>query len=254
MAPSLAQLSARIQAVCRARGIDLGAMHIRGEENGLADRISRYTWDFDDADWMVVREIFAAAEDKSGRTVTLDGASDPLGTNAHVRRFCSKVDSYFDRDLSGEAIFANPDYRLILEYLSHFLKYWRLNPESTSAIFVLPVWESQAWWKLLKGSHLLFWVPRRTSLFTSPQWYEREEHNLQPRSRVCRGSTNWDVMVLFFPCVLRSRGGKAATELGGSREDDARGRTHTALFRMSGVVWKDVAMLYSMPPHKMQSL
>ena len=115
----------------------MAACHIRGGENGLADRISRYVWDFDSADWMMVEKVFNEAERRSGRTLTLDGAADLLGSNSHLPRFCSKVESYFRRNLTGEALIANPDYKLIAEYLAYFLHFWRKSPHNTSGVFML---------------------------------------------------------------------------------------------------------------------
>ena len=232
----------------------MAAIHVRGEENGLADRISRYTWEYDDSDWMVVEKVYKAAERKSGRNFTLDGASDPLGTNSYLRRFCSRVDSYFDRNLTGESLFANPDYRLVSEYLQHFLRYWREAPETTSAVFILPVWESQPWWKYLKGAELLFWIERHSVLFTSPEWFAQSECERKPKRRLFRGTTNWEVMCVCFPCAMNNRGGKAGGDVGDGGRASASWGARDSMLRLSGEAWRDIPRMHKLPPFALSEL
>ena len=120
MSPNLEELSKRLQAHLRAHSNNLKARHLRGEWNDLADALSRYQWTRSPADWMVLRQAFLAAQQLAGVEFTLDGAADPVGLNAHLPRYCSPVDSFLDRDLRGEHIFANPDFALIADYISHF--------------------------------------------------------------------------------------------------------------------------------------
>ena len=254
MADSLGPVSSKIQNFCREKGLDLAACHIRGEENGLADRISRYVWDFDTADWMMVEKVFNEAERCSGRTLTLDGAADPVGSNSHLPRFCSKVESYFRRDLTGEALIANPDYKLIAEYLAYFLRYWRKSPHNTSGVFMLPIWESQGWWRLLKGAMLLFWIREGSSIFTSPEWFAQTEYRRRPANRIYRGETKWDVMVVFYPPTLASRGGSAGKDAQHDQAAAEGGRGRTPLLRMSGDVARDLQALYGLPPLEVHEL
>eukprot|EP00959_Pyramimonas_sp_CCMP1952_P339725 7114807-Pyramimonas_sp.AAC.1 len=69
---------------------------------------------------MILQQAFLAAQQLAGVEFTLDGAADPVGLNAQLPCYCSPVDSFFDRDLRGEHIFANPDFALISDYILHF--------------------------------------------------------------------------------------------------------------------------------------
>ena len=85
---------------------------------------------------------------------TLDGCCDPSGSNSHVERFCSFVDSVLERDLRGEALWANPDYsdgRFVGRILRHFLEAYADVDYVTSGTFTLPAWVWALWWRLLRG-------------------------------------------------------------------------------------------------------
>jgi hypothetical protein len=254
MADSLRPVSSKIQDLCRERGLDLGVCHIRGEENGLADRISRYVWSVDDSDWMMAEEIFLLAQWLTGQDFTLDGGADPVGSNSYLQRFCSKVDSYFDRNLTGENLIANPDYKLIEQYLQHFLRYWMKSSSNTSAVFMLPIWESQPWWRLLRGSILLFWIRQGSRVFTSPEWFAQTPEKLRPANRVDRGRTNWDVMLVWFPCTLLSRGGSAGANPPKSEERTEGRGPAASMLRLSGCVTRDLPRLYAVPPRQMSTV
>jgi hypothetical protein len=149
----------------------VGATHISGVLNRLADRLSRHSWEFEARDWQIVEEALQYAQHLSGVAFTLDGEVDVVGSNSYLARFRSVADSFLDHSVEGEHIYAKPDFELILEYILHFLEGQRKAPESTSGTFVLPVWLWAT--KTPSGVKFLAYIPEREHLFTSPEWRSR---------------------------------------------------------------------------------
>jgi hypothetical protein len=171
---NLQQLSARLRAVCKQHDIDLAALHIPGEQNGLADRGSRVKRSKDYGDWMLSKAAFRNIEEKIwehfGVQLGLDGGADAVGSNRQLNRYYSAVNSIFDHDLRGEHLYVNPDFDIIKEVLEHFQRSY-LDPDyCTSGTFVLPVWPDRSFWKLLRGARLVAYYPEGVPLFTSPDW------------------------------------------------------------------------------------
>jgi len=213
MSSELAGISAALQELCRETDLDVAAMHIPGEENGLADRLSRFRWEHDRGDWRVADVVFAEASKRVGRDFTLDGSADPVGSNAHCARFKSAVDSFFDADLSGEDLWSNPDFDIILDYLRHFKRAYERSPHDTSGTFLVPVWPWADWWWELRGAKVLMYFEQGQRLFTSPDW-RRNGHG-RPEGRVDRGPTRWPVVVVHFPRALDCRARAAGAASGG---------------------------------------
>ena len=153
---------------------------------------------------MLLQQAFLAAQLLAGTEFTLDGAADPVGLNAQLPRYCSPVDSFFDRDLRGEHIFANPDFALIADYIAHFKSEQQRSPHDTSLTLVLPIWLTATWWRLLKGAHILSVYPEGSRLFTSPEW-RSQTPGTPPSTRVCRGPTRWPTMIVRYPPRLPCR-------------------------------------------------
>ncbi|KAK3242349.1 hypothetical protein CYMTET_47968 [Cymbomonas tetramitiformis] len=170
MAPDLWPVCQRMFAAAAQYDLDLAAEHIPGVENGLSDGLSRYVRRKDYSDWQFRRDEFESIQRLLTAPFTLDGGADPVGTNAHLPRYRSLVDSFMDSTVDGEHVYSNPDYSVVREYLEHFLRCQRRSPHTTSGTFVLPVWDTCDWWPLLKGAHVLRLYPARSDLFTSPEW------------------------------------------------------------------------------------
>ena len=83
MATELRGISAQLSGFCRARTLEVGAAHISGVLNGLADRLSRHSWAFEAGDWQIVEEAFRYAQHLSGVAFTLDGGADIVGSNSY---------------------------------------------------------------------------------------------------------------------------------------------------------------------------
>ena len=202
----------------------MGAAHISGVLNGLADRMSRHSWEFETGDWHIVEEVFQYAQHLSGVAFTLEGGADIVGSNSYLASFRSVADSFLDHSVEGEHVYANPDFELILEYILHFLEGQRKAPESTSGTFVLPVWLWETFWKHLRGAKVLAYIPEGEHLFTSPEWRSKGAGG-KPQGRADRGSTRWGVVLIHFPpsvdCRYRREAGARAGD--GAQVDDAGG-------------------------------
>ncbi|KAK3280117.1 hypothetical protein CYMTET_12027 [Cymbomonas tetramitiformis] len=147
---------------------------------------------------------------------TLDGGAYPVGTNAQLPRYRSVVDGFEDTPVDGEHVYANPDYERVRQYLEHFLRCQRRSPGTTAGTFVLPVWDTYDWWRLLKGARLVRWYPKGSHLFTSPEWRALSEGDgtyAFGQERAFRGSTHWPVVVVVhFPPLLPSRRDRCVPE------------------------------------------
>ncbi|KAK3248235.1 hypothetical protein CYMTET_42296 [Cymbomonas tetramitiformis] len=169
----------------------------------------------DYSDWQYRADEFSTLSRLVGHDFTLDEGADPVGTNAYVQRIRSVVDSFLDRDVRGEHVYANPDFTLIGEYLAHFQACQQRAPQSTSGTFVLPVWDTFEWWPLLKGARVLKYYPEGSHLFTSPEWRHlgRDDGTYGfGDERAFRGPTQWPVVVVYYPPTLCSRSGVAAAQ------------------------------------------
>ena len=219
-APDLLPVANSILATARHYNIDLAAAHIPGHLNGLADRLSRHRRKVDTSDWMFDPELFRQVHHylkqhwlprtTTGElgTLTLDGNADVTGSNAHLPRFCSIVDSYFDRDLRGEHLWTNPDFTIIEEVLKYFLAHYKTSPHNTSGTFLLPEWTEKPFWKHTKGARVVARFPRSSALFTSPDWRSiTDQHGTLSYApqRTYRGATRWPCLIVHFPCAVGRR-------------------------------------------------
>ncbi|KAK3240814.1 hypothetical protein CYMTET_49376 [Cymbomonas tetramitiformis] len=248
MASELWPVCERLFRAARLYDLDVAAEHIPGKENDLSDGLLRYVRHKDYSDWQYRRDEFESLGQHTVYPFTLDGGADPVGTNSHLPRFCSVVDSFLRRDLRGEHVYASPDFSVIGEYLKHFLEHYRSSPGDTSGVFVLPVWDTYDWWPLVRGGRVLKYYPRGSHLFTSPEW----RHLQQPdgsyafgSERAFRGPTHWAVVVLYFPPTVPCRRGVTGAQAVGEAGGRGAGRRVPVL---SGDAQRDRRLLSGLRP------
>jgi hypothetical protein len=251
---NLLPLSERLAAVCRRHDLDVAAVHIPGEQNTLADALSRMRRGWDQGDWMLARAAFERVQQvvqaEYGVRFTLDGSADPLGSNRQLPRFCSAVNSVLQQRLVGEQLYCNPDFELIEEVLRHFLAEYRRADVATSGTFVLPCWMDRSWWRLLRGAKVVAYWPAGSALFTSPDWRGLEAGGGRyrwegSRPRVFRGPTRWPVLVAHYPPLLAHRGRPQGAGLGGARGGLA---ARAGLPTLRGEAAADMRLLSGLPP------
>jgi hypothetical protein len=252
-APNLLPLARRLAAVCRRHDLDVAAVHIPGEENTLADGLSRLRRGWDQGDWMLARAAFVhvqqVVEEVYGVRFTLDGSADPLGGNRQLPRFCSVLNSVLETQLVGEQLYCNPDFELIGHVLRHFLAEYRRATVATSGTFVLPCWMDRSWWRLLRGAKVVAYWPAGSALFTSPDWRGLEAGGGRyrwegSRPRVFRGPTRWPVLAAHYPPLLVHRGRPQGAGVGGARGGCA---ARSGLPTLRGEAAADMRLLSGLP-------
>jgi hypothetical protein len=225
--------------------VELKAAHIAGKDNELADRLSRYKWSFSRGDWMLARRHFEEAQERAGVLFTIDGAADPVGSNAQLPTFCSEVDSFFEHDLRHHHVYVNPDFALMGETIDYGKAQQALAPYTTSVTVVAPEWTTAAWWKKLKGSEVVAYIPKGSRAFTAPEWRGVLPGH-PPSQRADRGVTRWGTVVSHFPALLPCRRGERGREAGSVRLRDGAstgGRQRRPLCQLRGEPRADAAVL-----------
>jgi hypothetical protein len=253
MAPELWGLSAELCDFCRKHEIDIAAVHIPGLINYLADRLSRWEWERDAANWQLDADIILGAWERTGlaQWFTLDGGADPVGSNAFCKRFRSVVDSFFDHHVGGEDLWLNPDFDILEEVLVHIKKCMDDRPFDTSATVLAPFWNA-SYVSKLRGGKVVAFIPANTPAFTSPDWFHLQgdpQADLSVLPRVYRGPTQWPSVIVHFPPVLPHGG--AGVPLPGleHRLHQIRG-----LPTLTGHYAQDLAMLQALPAHDLVRL
>ena len=211
---SLHTLFTGLMATCAKYDIRLAARHIPGVANGLADRISRWRPERDHSDWLLDPGLVAQCAAITG-AFDVDACADPLGHNAQVERFWSKLDSCLEHSWAGLHVWCNPDFDMISEVLDHFRRCYSDAPQTTSAVFCVPVWFSQSYWRKLKGFRVLGCYPAGSDIFSAPEYWGSTGESY-PSTRVNRGPTKWDTVLVYCPRALTcrntsSRGGAAVS-------------------------------------------
>ena len=268
-APDLLPVAEEIISAARHYDVDLAAAHIPGVQNGLADRLSRHRRHMDNDDWKLGSHIFEpvhgylrqhwlpCAPTGAMGSFTLDGNADVTGSNAQLPRFCSEVDSIFDRDLRGEHLWCNPAFTIIADVLRHFLEAYRSDPQHTSGTFLLPEWTDYSFWPLTKNSRVVARYPRGTHAFTSPDWralHRPDGAHSYDAKRVARGATRWPFVIIHFPCAgvpVRRRPASSTSDRPRSRHA-ARGQEHHNLPVLYGDPARDDLLLRGLPPGLVQ--
>lgn len=114
-----------------------------------------------------VAEAYAAF---AGRSLSVDAASDVTGLNSHCDRFYSPLRDFMlstGQALAGSAIWLNPPFRLIQQFLQHYHSLKRQNPDIGGCVLV-PDWKNTSWRPLLQGFTLLKRFEAGSVLFRDP--------------------------------------------------------------------------------------
>ena len=211
------------------------ARYLPGVLNVRADGLSRLRGAIDDQDWQLHPALFAQLHTEWG-PFQVDACSDPLGRNAHLEVYWSELNSCLDHCWADLAVYCNPPFRAAEDILRHFWTSWQRSPTTTSAVFVLPVWPSERWWRLLSGGCVVAYWPAGSSVFTAPEWRRASPSNPVPAQRVDRGVTRWAAVAVLFP--------HASVSLAACRP----AQVPLGLFRLSGNADRDSLHLRRLPP------
>ena len=246
--PLIRKLLLRTLRLGAALGLQLAAKHIPGVENIRADRLSRETpppgtrFIYDRDDWRVFPAIFALLSAALG-PFDKDACADPSGSNSLCDSWWSSLDPALSHPWTSLFLWVNPIFSDWPAYVTHFLAASRESPYTTSAVFVLPVWEKQeVQWRCLKKARVLGFFPAGSSLFDAPVRINQDSdarHNIGP--------TPFPVIVLWFPQALPPVASRSATM--DIMESSARRAAFAQeLPTLSGHRTDDIALLHSLPP------
>lgn len=176
----------------------------RGDEFGFEKALKEWSGvsmlDKDLEDHMLDHAEVESLESEFG-VFTRDACVDKFRTNSHCTKSWNADDDCRKQDWSGQFIFCNGPFSLLLDILQHFLRCKTERPLGTAAIFILPCWPSADFFKLIMSLPKVFRVVRRwpagSDLFTAPIPAGRGGG----RRRV--GPTRWPVVaVLAAPTAI----------------------------------------------------
>ena len=120
---------------------------------------------------------------------TMNAACDVDGRNAFCVQFCSASDSFLQKDLTGQRVWANFPFEHLERFLLRYFAQKEKDP-SIMGCFVVPVWKKASWWPLVEGLQTIAYYPAGTELFTAPA---------KDGSRRSFGPTRWAVEVKYDP-------------------------------------------------------
>ena len=198
MVPHVNQLILWLHDLEARLGVKVLARYLPGKLNTRADGISRLRGAVDDQDWQLRGVLFAQLDAEWG-PFDVDACCDVLGHNAHCPVFWSELNSCLEHCWAGKRVYCNPPFRAAEDILRHFHACWQRAPGASSAVFILPVWPSERWWRLLSGGRVVAYWPPGSSVFTSPDWRLASKRVPLPQQRADRGVTRWPAVAVLFP-------------------------------------------------------
>ena len=193
--------------VCAQHDIRLQPVYINTKDNLLADLLSRLDmprflvehkaflradiWRQDRDDWMVCPVRWAALDQEFG-PFTVDACVAESRANAYCYLSWSAVEDARVQKFDGHNAWGNLPFSIMFAILKNFLRCKRRQQWGTSACFLVPVWDGDAGWELVKSLPHVFTVVREwgqgTHLFTAP--------DLRGHGRTAWGPTRWPVVVV----------------------------------------------------------
>ncbi|KAK3234401.1 hypothetical protein CYMTET_55343 [Cymbomonas tetramitiformis] len=179
--------------VCAQHDIRLQPVYINTKDNLLADLLSRLDmprflaehkaflradiWRQDRDDWMVCPVRWAALDQEFG-PFTVDSCVAVSRANAYCYHNWSAVEDARVQKFDGHNAWGNLPFSIMFAILKNFLKCKRRQQWGTSACFLVPVWDGDAGWELVKS------LPQE--LQRKAERYRAEA--LAPETRRCYGT------------------------------------------------------------------
>jgi len=132
-------------------------------------KLSRTTTESRNKDWRLIDSEFDTLHNTFG--FTLEACCDPKGLNGHANLpYCSELDSFLDRNVTGQRIFLNPPWKNAAKFVQHVRNCHAEDPINTMAIVVLPNWPCFS--PITKDLALYQEIPARQSVFTRSPSYD----------------------------------------------------------------------------------
>ncbi|KAK3250395.1 hypothetical protein CYMTET_40225 [Cymbomonas tetramitiformis] len=193
--------------LCAKHDVRLRPVYINTKDNLLADLLSRLKlsafhlehrafmrasiWRQDRDDWMLHPALWHELDVELG-PFTLDACVAPSRANAFCSLSWSHEEDARVQAFDGHNAWGNLPFSVMLDILRNFLRCKRRQQMGTAGTFLVPVWDGEEAWELVKSLPHVFRVVRRwsqgTHLFTAPA--------LRGGGRSVWGPTRWDVVVV----------------------------------------------------------
>ena len=120
---------------------------------------------------MLRRTIFEDIENELGIRFSLDGCCAMDGSNSHIQHnYCSKIRSFMHTSAAGHNVWLHASPKHIYDYTRHYFKCKARAPHTTSACFVVPIWDDPPplWLDLFAGMTVLRQYPAGADIFVQP--------------------------------------------------------------------------------------
>lgn len=147
--------------------------YIPGKQLQAADAISRRpdlmatmeeTTPDDRDRWVVHQDVFDAFIAPHG-PFDYDAACQSDGSDALIAHFTS---DFLSTNCAGKRIYANPPYSQLEAFMRHYVTCRDSSPEKTSAVFLLPMFETAPWFSLTAGMRIAHVFPPGSDVFGLP--------------------------------------------------------------------------------------
>ena len=196
--------------LCVQHDIRMIPTYIASKENVYADLLSRgqiaefrrrfredrqvSAWIEDRDDWMLLPNLWAPLDIQFG-PFTVDCCVSRHGANSFCRVGWTKEDDARVMDFRGHNAWGNLPFSDFLAILQNFLRCKRRQQNGTSGTFLVPCWEGNPGYELVKSLPGVFKVRRRwgarSTLFTAP--------SPEGGGRTFWGKTRFPVLVVHCP-------------------------------------------------------
>lgn len=157
----LALLARRILHWATKRAVSVTAMHIPGENNTLADRLSR----MHNQDWTTSTKLFRTLQDRYHHEVDWFAEDHNSKLQVFASRFRSNQASYTNAlatSWSNRNGFMAPPFAILPQVVQKIID------DQVQATLIAPVWPNQPWYqKLLQVTEEMVLIPN-TSVFFQP--------------------------------------------------------------------------------------
>ena len=147
-------------------------------------------------DRRILPSEFGKLQDSLGVTFTLDACANPDGSNALCTNYCSRENSFLEKDLANEVVWLNPPFANMKDYFDHFQEQKRLHPELQGCILV-PKWRTTADHQLFKQMQLVTTYAKGHYLFDAPNRPTNTRRPPGKRSKL--GGIPWPVHIWYCP-------------------------------------------------------
>ena len=146
----------------------------------------------DTSGWQFPPALYRSYDLRYGPFI-LDACSDKDGKNSLCPTWWSPSDSYSKHLWGGCKIWCNPPYAEVEQVLNKAIAGYKVDPENTCILMVLPDWPASQWWdKLTKTGWFscVGYYPSGTDLFTASPRNQGERRDLGP--------TRWGVVMAII--------------------------------------------------------